>query len=618
METGIGDNCELRMGQVSSDFGVSSGGPAMQLTQNERPTGRIRLSTRWLIILGLILLQGILAVWHSAGLQTVGSNDTAYYYAVAKNIAHGKANPDGVLWNYLGNPPSVERPAGDYWSAGWPFALGLLMRWFGDSPVAAVHICASLSVFLPVTVFLLLQRLTSRWWVAAYGGVLVCLQFKLFQVMVTPDVSLSYDLITTAGFVLLLGVLASRPSLLCFLPSAFVLSLPIWLRGEGFTPLLAASLGILAAPWPWRQRLRYVVGFAALAGICLVPYFLYNIHFFGRISPEARSLTPLMTDFGQFYEFGSDPSLASYAKLGFEGIARLHIEALAFFAKNLWGNIPYLLLLTGTLCPVLRWIACRRAARVESARSGQPDLSNTAVPPRNHQPECGRSDGCRTAAIVTLLSYVILSAAIPLSIAPIASNYDRFLLNTIPVLCVLAVWSIEPLLRFRWTANLGILIVATFLLAYVQWPFHPRKPWTSAWKDRFSSIPVSLAPGNHPEMNPDDIVLSEIPARLCAQLGVNSISAPWDGTVIDESEGPREYDRFFPVFRRKRTVVSVETCRRVIARYHPRFILAADGSILDQFTRRVKDLQLRVVFRGQGQDGVGYTWFAVDEGAPSQ
>jgi hypothetical protein len=492
------------------------------------------------------------------------------------------------------------------------------MRLVGDSPVAALRICAFLSLFLPVTVFLLLQRLGCRCWVAAFGAALVCLQPKLFPIMTTPDVTLSYDLITTVGFILLLGVLRDRPSLIGLLPSAFVLALPIWLRGEGFVPILAACVGILAAPWPWKQRLISVAGFAALVGICLFPYVFYNLHFFGRITPEPRSLTPLMTDYKQFYELESHPSLAEYCKTGFSGIVGLHVEALSYFSEFLWQNIPYLLLLTGILGPLLRLVAGRRAAEGGATRVGQTSNSGISGEPSRGQAPSGSPKDWRAAGIATLWTFVVLSGAVPLLIAPIVSNYDRFLLNTMPVLCVLAVWTIDPMLRYRCCANAGILLAAAVLLAYVQWPFYVRKPWTTAWKDRFLSIPTCFLPGNHPALNADDVVLSEIPCRLSAQLNVGSIIAPWDDTVIDATGRAAEYQRLLPIVGYKRTVLSAEACRQAIDYYHPRFIFAEDGSILARFVDRLKDLPLRAIYRGQNQNGRGYTWFAVGAGAESK
>jgi hypothetical protein len=435
--------------------------------------------------------------------------------------------------------------------------------------------------------------------------------------MVTPDVTLSYQLATTAGFVLFLGVLSDRdrPGLMRFLPSAFVLTLPMWLRGEGFIPLVAATLGILAAPWPWRQRLRCIVGFAALAGICLVPYIVYNMHFFCRITPVPRSLTPLMTDYKQLYEFGSQPSLESYRKLGVEGIVGLRVQALTYFADQLLQFPAYLLLLTGIFGPLLRWAAYRRALRGRSGRTERIFASPISGPSSSRQAVSGRSEGCRAAGIVTLWSFVALSAAISLLVAPVATNPGHFFNNTTPVLCVLAVWTIEPLLRYRWTMNLGLLLVAAFLLSYVQWPFHLRKPWTTAWKRHFVDTPACLLPGNHPALNADDTVLTRMPCRLSATLGVASIMTPWDDTVIDESDGTPKYPKFLPCQGYKRVVISAETCRQVIQRYHPRFILAEDGSIVEQFVNRLKDLPLRVVCRGQNEDGSGYTWYAVAEGA---
>jgi hypothetical protein len=596
---------------------MKPGLPTMGISPDELQTARRRSAKSWMIVLALILLQGLFSLWHLADLQTVGSNDDADYYVVAENIAHGEANPDTVLWTYLGKPHSIARPAGSYWGPGWPYALGFMMRFVGDSPVAALRICAFLSVFLPATVFLLLERLKTPWWVAAFGAVLVCVQGKLFSSMVVPDVSLSYELITTGGFVLFLGALGDRPSLTRLLPSAFVLALPIWLRGEGFIPLLAAIVGLLAAPWPWRQRVRCVVGFASLAGICLIPYFLYNVHFFGRITPEPRSLTPVMTDIKQLFEFGDQPSFDSYCKLGFKGIVALHVDALGSFADFLWINIPYLLLLTGIFGPLLRWIAYHRTEQRESAQSDMTFVPHAYEASCSRRPVCGRPVDCRAAGIITLWSFVVLSAAVPLLVAPVAANPGRFLVNITPMLCVLAAWTIAPLLRYRWAVNLGLLFVAAFLLSNVQWPFHIHKPWATGWKEPFLAIPTCLSPGHHPVLNADDAVLSERPCRVSAQLHVKSIMAPWDDTVIDGSDGARKSVGFIHNSGGKKRAVSADACRQVIQQFRPRFILAEDGSILDEFIERMKDLPLRVVYRGKNQDGQGYTWYAVpDDKAP--
>lgn len=590
----------------------------MQISQPEsRPENR-RVLSCWLIVLGLISIQGTLALSHLDGLRAIASMDTAHYYVVAKNISHGDAKPDNVVWHYLGRPTSVERPAGDYWGAGWPYALGFLMRWVGDSRIASFRICAALSLFMPVLVFLLLQRLTSRWWLAAFGAVLVCLQTKLSQVMVTPDVSLSYELTTTAGFVLLLGALKGHPSLMHFVPSAFVLTLPVWLRGDGFVPLLAATIGILTAPWPWRQRLRLVVGFAGVAGICLLPYVAYNIHFFGRISPEARSLTPLMSDYKQLYEFVTQPSSASYWQLGLKGVAGLRVEATKIFADFFIGQqVPYVLVLVATCGPVVRRIAFRRAARRTSGRSIGVSNANFSAPLTAGATAVSQPDGGRAAGIVCLWSFTVLSALVPILIAPIVNNPSRFFTNTAPVLCVLAVWTMEPLLRCRWIVNLALLLVATTLLAYVGWPFHPLKPWATSWKRSWMDIPACLSPGNYPAMNADDVVLTEMPCQLSAQLNVASINMPQDDTMFRGSGSASMRARFVHTAGLKGAVVSAESCRQVIERYHPRFILAIEGSNLEQLVLRLRDLPLRTVAQGRNQDGRGYTWFTIGETASS-
>src|ERR1700722_20575747 len=112
-------------------------------------------------------------------IRTVGSYDTAYYYVIARNIGQGRGLTDTVLWQFLGTPESVQRPAGNYWEGGWPLVLGALMRVFGHSQHAAILLSAATSGLVPPATALVAYLAGKRAGPAWLAGLLVCLQARL-------------------------------------------------------------------------------------------------------------------------------------------------------------------------------------------------------------------------------------------------------------------------------------------------------------------------------------------------------------------------------------------------------------------------------------------------------
>ena len=116
-----------------------------------------------LALVSLIILQASVCFPAASGLPGVGNYDTAYYYAVARNLADGRGAIDTVLWHFLGPPEPVVRPIGDRlyenefaflkqnpWALGGFAIVGMIRKVNGEPRYATT---------LPLTMFVALSWL---------------------------------------------------------------------------------------------------------------------------------------------------------------------------------------------------------------------------------------------------------------------------------------------------------------------------------------------------------------------------------------------------------------------------------------------------------------------------
>ncbi len=369
-----------------------------------------------LALISLVILQASVCFPAASGLPGVGNYDTAYYYAVARNLADGRGAIDTVLWHFLGPPETVVRPIGDYWPPGWPFLLAALMRVFGHSMMAAIGICATLSLLLPVLVFWLAYLVRPQTWLAWLAGVLVIFQNSLHQTNVTPDVSLPYALVTLLGLCAFMEHRRRRAPEKWLILVGALMTLPFWMRGEGFIPFGAITLTVLlSGDISWRRRAIRIGWLLLGSACCQLPLWLYNLFAFGGLTPEPRSMVLFFTDIpSDLYMFGSNPSFATWWGQGIPVILdnigdRLYENAFAFFKQNPWALGGF------AIVGMIRKV------------NGEP----------------------RFATTLPLTMFVVLSWLVPAILVPNGASADRLVLNTTPIQCILAVIAFDGLVRGR-------------------------------------------------------------------------------------------------------------------------------------------------------------------------
>jgi len=453
----------------------------------------------------------------------VGNYDTAYYYAVARNIALGQTNADNVLWHWLGTPASVARPPGDYWSPGWPILLGALMSLVGHTMKDAMYICASLSLALPLLVFWAVWSIRRDMLWAWLAGLVLIPQERDRETNFMPDIALSHQLFLMLGLCLLLR--AQREigrERWRWAIAGFVLTTPLWLRGEGFlVPAAAASATLLDTDVPFAERLGRLRWLLLGSAICLAGFMGYNMWAFGSTVPEPRALTPYLINFGDYYRAASDPGYEAWRAQGADRILARITDVLAGRATRPLQEIPILLL---ALAALGAFIGGKRL----------------------------RPDG-RTLPFVLVMTFLCV---VPAVTAPIPSNNpSRFVQASTPLICVLAALALGRLLA-PWRRRRVVIAAASVVFVVGGsvwfWPMQVRDPLSrEAWKSWYTPIPSYLEPPGHPPLQPDDLVGTTDPCQFAAVLGVPTLMLPIDGP---------------------------DAVRGVVARYHPRYFLLPDRS----------------------------------------
>lgn len=455
---------------------------------------------RQLVYASLVLLQWLISFCETFVVRHVGTVDTAYYYVIARHFARGRGLTDNVLWQLLHVPATVEQPAGTYWEVGWPLFLGSLMRVFGDSQRTAIFLCALLSGLLPLLTAKVAHQLSKRIDVAWIAGVLVCLQSRIWSTNVTPDCTLPYQL--TCLWAISVFLATHHRSLsrkkLAAVGIAFVL--PVYVRGEGFiVPLGLLFLSFVASSRPFRENVRRAISVLAGMSVVVIPLAIRNVLVLGTLFPPARSLRLWITAHNDIYAFRTDPLPSVWWSQGIEQLVQVRLVALKVHLQMLFVQIPWpLAALAMVGCVVLL---------VHAHRNRPP--------------------------VVPL--FFALSLLVPCLVVPLVANADRFVANVLPVLCICAATVIVGFVdkakvcldkRLAW-----ILIPAAVFICATTF----RAPtgffaYISALR-AFHDVPMYLNPGalKALDLKQDDVVLTDDPWRVAAELDVATVYMPLDG-----------------------------------------------------------------------------------------
>jgi len=479
---------------------------------------RVRIA---LAVVTLALLQAAISFRQCADLEYPGNYDTAYYFTVARNFATGRGLTESVLWHYLGPLRPIERPAGDCWMVGWPLVLGTLMIGFGHSGPDALRICAGLSVLLPLLAFRLSWRLRPEVGTSLLAGLLVCGQTRLYQSNVTPDVTLCYQLLTLFAIGTGLYALRHDVSSLRLVWAGVALSLPMWVRGEGFVALLAVTLALLIWGGGGQRRRLGRAGWVILGAVCgVAPLFVYHLAAFGRLSPEPRSLTFWLREMDELYRMDSDPSFRGWLSQGVQRIGYERLRCLRALTYNILIQIAWPLLLSAA------------AGILSGIARGRPE-------------------------VFCLTLFLLLSAAVPTALVPFFTNPDRLVMHALPVLCALSAFAVGDFLEHLRGKPLGarmagLAATAIWIAGWilVRAPLNSQGHFEHGWKAQFRPVPAHLvAAARRLGLTPADAILTQDPWQVAAVLDVHTVMIPYDGPGA---------------------------MKRVVKLYHPRFVLLPD------------------------------------------
>jgi hypothetical protein len=452
-----------------------------------------------LAALSLVVIQAAISFDSAATILHVGKYDSAYYFALARNISQGEPAADTVLWHYLGTPDTVARWAGDYWPPGWPMMLGLVMALVGNSMKHAIWICAFLSLAMPYLAFRITYAVRPQIWLAWISGLLVMLQTPLHPRNVVPAVTLPYQVFVLLAILLFVKwVDAGRPGRLRTVLVGALLAFPLWIRGDGFVVCGGALCALaLAQDPPVRERAARMGWLILGAFCCMVPYWSYNLIGFGSVTPEPRSMIPVMTSYTDLHTFLQDPSFEHWWAQGPDVLIGLILGDIGLSLKSLPTRYPVLL---GFLS---------LAAIVGGSRKGFRDprvLMIVFIPP--------------------------LAWFIPAIIAPVVADPPRLVMLQTPLLCILACLGTGWIVQ-RWDSKVAIRAVAVGVLVFGcaiwHWPFDLRNPFDRSWRQWYASIPDRFHRESLPFLRDDELVVTDVPWQLGAFLDVSILNVPTDG-----------------------------------------------------------------------------------------
>lgn len=493
---------------------------------------------RLVAIASLCALQLAISLNSVSELSTVHDQDTAWYYSVARNFALGRGFIDNIVWQYLVAPEMVQRPIGEYWSPGWPLALGALMKVFGHSERRSLWICACLSVLVPLLGFLLTQVLgreqsttnaVAAGWIA---GLLVVIQPMMQQTHVYPDSALPYHIAVLFSLWIFL-VLTNRPGRSAAFAAGLAASLPSAFRGEGFLMVLA-TVPVVALIGGYSLRTRLLRFAAAAAGSMAFKMALcsYNLIAFGHLQPLPLGATPWMINYSDLFVFVSDPTFENWRRQGIDVLTSVIGRQLRVSLQYLGVVVPVGLLLTS----LLGGLALLRR---------------------------------RNWRGISLVLFVVLSWIVPFALVPQIARGIRFAPNVEPVLCVLAGigivavanWIQQMVMRLGCPGPsriCGASSCAILIGLAGSWYFPAKLSFRSPVNllAQFRELPrdlVAMAERNRNRFGWQDVVLTDEPCQVTAYLDVSSVMVPWDW-AFDPSNGTAALEQ-------------------VIARYQPKYIL---------------------------------------------
>ena len=459
----------------------------------------------WVFCLVALFAVQLLVSWNaSVDFEHVGRKDVAYYYSIARRVATERGLTDNVRWHFLEGRPPLNRPAGDYWSAGWPAVLGAIMCVVGSNERSSILIMVVLSGFLPVLVAWVSSLCGLGSVLSLLAGGMLIFQGSVRANNVTPDVTLPYQLLSLLSLAVYLSLVQPRKvaSWNLFVVG-FAAMLPILIRTDGFVVFAAIVVHYLLAriKQGWRTSGWLLLG----GGSCFAIPTLYNLVSFGSLSAPGARYAVWMSHYSDLYTYGVSPSVESWMSLGARAHITTRLDSVVSSLQVMFRDLPFGL----TAVPVLGLLV---------------------------------GLAWRSSSMLLMYLSIAMFILIPSMVAPVVANPRRALFSAVPILCIVVVGALSDLGRLTKYHHLrqklpnpkvkGVLVVA--LACAGMWLFSQvYLSATGAWSKRkdwiFKRLPAHLVRAQELRLDKDAVVMAKNPFQAAAVLDVATVRMPVNG-----------------------------------------------------------------------------------------
>jgi 4-amino-4-deoxy-L-arabinose transferase-like glycosyltransferase len=256
------------------------------------------------------------------------SEGSAYYVAVARNIAQGRGPVIDALWSYATPPLTLPRPAFELWQplasviAAWPMSV------LGTTSYASAQLgFAAVGALLAPLAWLVARDASARLdlpdhrqrYVALGAGFLTAVAGPFVLSAAIPDSTLPFTVLAVASCVVMPK--AARGDWRAIVALGLLLGLAYLTRME------AVYLGVVfvAAVWLAKARgaqlVRRVGAVAVVGGVVALPWWIRNFAVFGTPTPGQLSDNAFLTHNEQIFAWQDHPSLSGFLAQGVGTIA---------------------------------------------------------------------------------------------------------------------------------------------------------------------------------------------------------------------------------------------------------------------------------------------------------
>jgi 4-amino-4-deoxy-L-arabinose transferase-like glycosyltransferase len=278
------------------------------------------------VSVGLYALAFLVRIWAIGLISFPLTESSAYYAAVARNLATGRGLLIDAIWSYSTPPLTLPRPAFELWQPLASFVAAAPMALFGSTFDVAQFAGLLLGSLLAPMAWLVARDTARRlklperraWFVSVGAGVLAAVTGPFLLSTAVPDSALTFTVLAVGGCLLMPAAANGERRALIGLGILLGLTYltrfeAIWL-GLTFAGLVLVSRRALGLAL--RPAFLRIAAVAAIAAVVAVPWWLRNLSVFGSPFPGQVADNVFLTRNEQIYAYLDRPSLDGFLGQG--------------------------------------------------------------------------------------------------------------------------------------------------------------------------------------------------------------------------------------------------------------------------------------------------------------